>query len=216
MTRSGYYFLLGLLVLVAVGGAVAAAPTKLELGLVETVSCEEWWSRPITSDPVRIEGCKLAISQSDNVYRPGSALVPVRPAGWEPDDPPEVFWLTTDSQILALVHRLESARMEAGGWGDQWRVDYAYRRVLERYSAELSAPRAIVGTPRIDGVDGTWEVRGREVRIVDGTPKAPQVRAMGIVLLALALLGIAVLVPLQRRWERRRAQLTGNAQPLRF
>lgn len=219
MTRSGYYFLLALLLIVAVGGAVAAAPSKLELGLVETVSCEEWWYRPVSSDPVRIEGCTLEIEQADlDFFRDGrvkSASVPVRPPGWEPSaegpDDPQVLWRTTDPEILALVHRLHVARAQEEYEGSTHR-NRAYQRALERYAGDLSAPRGIV---RIDEVDVDYEWGGRPVRIVDGTANTG-LRAMGIVLLMLAVLGIAVLVLLQRRWERRRAQLTGNAQPLRF
>lgn len=227
MTPLGYRLLLCLLGVFLVSGAIAAAPSALELGLVPTVSCEAWWRHPESSGAVRLEGC--VVDAVEHTYLSGDddhvdvALVHVRPPGWSPavwvddgddpqDGPAEVVWLTDDPALLALIDR-----------GSRAPDDDAFERFLERYEPELLGARPIVGSISAD-------TSGRELRelldlqgervsrpwVIDGTSRSKGLRATGLVLFTLALLGIAVLVSLQRRWVRRRLALSGKAAPTRF
>lgn len=223
MTRNGYRLLLGLLALLLVGGGIAAAPTRVELGLVPSMSCEEWWPQRDSTGPVRVEGCVVDAAVYSYTARLDDrglqdALVQVRPAGWQATEQTvteraEVVWLTTDPEILSLVDR-----------GRRAPDDDAHDRFVQRYDAELLRARPIVGTVSTDRFELDWseliDLQGENVTerpvIIDGRPRSPESRAVGVVLITLALLGIALLVPLQRRWDRRRATLTGRAGPLRF
>ena len=224
MTVTGYRLLLALLTLVLVGGFVLAAPKPSELGLTPALSCEEWFRSPAPSGLVRLEGCVVDLDgHAYNERLDGSgvevALVKVRPPGWSPGlspsedaEPAGVLWRTDDPSVLALVDRGRRASDER-----------AYERFIERYDTEVLRVRPIVGSISSESSedelrelledDGAITARPW---MIDGTSRSPTSRATGLVLFTLALLGIALVVWLQRRWDRRRLALTGKAAPMRF
>lgn len=223
MTRVGYRLLLALLVSFALGGVLAAAPVPTELGLVPSMSCEEWFADPRASGVVRLEGCTVDLfttSFHERLDGQGleSAVVQVRPAGWTWDDavetgPAQLLWHTTDPEVLSLVDRGRRSS------------DEAYVRFAERYASRLLRVRPVVGSIVPAWSDPSWAehvvLHGATVAelpwVAEEQTRSPTVRAAGLLALALALLGLAMLVGFQRRWDRRRAALLGQGtEPKRF
>jgi hypothetical protein len=220
VTVTGYRLLLALLALVLFTGVILAAPRPAELGVTPTLSCEQWFRSPAPSGPVRLEGCVVDLdghAYDERLDGRGVevALVKVRPPGWSPSEeaePAGVLWRTDDPSVLAVVDRGRRASDES-----------AYNRFVERYDAEVLRVRPIVGAISTESsqdelremLEAEGEIAPRPW-IIDGTSRSPVSRASGLVLFTFALLSIALIVWLQRRWDRRRLALTGKAAPMRF
>lgn len=221
MTRGGYRLLLAFFGLVLGASALFVASGSAELGTVPTLACEDWWRDPQPTETVRLEGCVVDLDGHAYDLRPDGrgvevALVKVRPPGWTPDDedePAGLLWVTDDPDVLTLIDRARRAPDQD-----------AYIRMIERYDAEVLRVRPIVGwiarsPPARSDLHGFLIANGTATPsawMIDSTPRRPMLRAAGLVLFPLGLFGLALLVWLQRRWDRRRLALTGKRAPVRF
>jgi hypothetical protein len=236
MNRFAYYALVVIFGLSAVGGAVLLAPSPAELGFYEhEMTCAEWFARePVVTGSVRLTDCVLDASAGMNVRRSRSgtgvvaAGVRVRPPGVRGESERVLVLVTTDPDLRRLADTHE--RHAASGSG-LFLDEGSPARFRERHRAELARLRGVEGVLEYQGWPGPMDDydlvaelghRGDSPADTGSHVLAPAQasagsRAAGTTLLLLGLLGIGLLVRAQRRWTRRRAELTGNTtRPLKF
>ncbi len=215
MTKLSFRVLCAILAASALGGGYLVAPTPAEVGHDE-VACDDWFADP-QPGPVTLQGCVVELSDVRARSGAGSrdeVIFAIRPAGWVPPEStehvsPHLFMISDAQEYRSLASHLATLR------GDQPEL----ARFVERHRAELVRTADLTGTIEMhtpDSADFDDELAD-EVPVIRDTSEDPQLgRALGIVLSLFGLLGLLILVPLQRKWTRRREHLTGKGRPLAF
>lgn len=225
MSKTSFIALCVLLSLSALGGLAIVMPRPTDLGVLPERSCAEWLAHPEASGPVRLTDCQ--VDARAPVYREdyhegliAETVVIVRPADWEPsffveDEPSALLvWHTDDPELRALTHRVRAV-------GDD---DAAYARLLRRRAEEMTRARVVEGSA-IEWATASSardlvpldERIPRDVFVLEDVGHASNFRGFGLVMLLFGVLGLGVVVTMQRRWRRAAAALRGGSTaPVRF
>lgn len=223
MSKSGFMLLASLLGLSALGGLAVVVPGPADVGLLPERTCAEWLAHPEDTGPVRLIDCRVDARAPS--YREGyggglieESLVIVRPTGWEPapfdaEASPVLVWHTDDAAVLELTHRVRAVP-----------DDHAYERLLARREGEMTATRVVQGSAiEHDPYGPASELIAldpsipRDVYVLEDVGHPANFRGLGVVMLLFGLLGLGILVTLQRRWRRTSAALRGGSTtPTRF
>lgn len=195
MTRGGFILALVFFGACVVVGAVGAAPTPSQLGWLTERTCAEWMAEP-EEGAFRLTDCEVSLVDIDA----GDSRAIVQPAGTharEEEPPARLTWDPDEGRLEELAERLHR---EAYTWEVR-------RRTAERFEDELVQRRELSG--RIESVGSGWKIG----------PDEPHAffRAFALVVLGFGLLGLLLLVPAQRRWDRRARELGAQGtRPVRF
>ena len=186
MTRVGVWSLFVLFGALTLGGALLALPTPGELGVRETLSCEELLLHPREVSSVRLTGCEVDLGDY------GVSVGEHPRVSFQPEVLPP--------HAAALRHRLErSANAEAR---DRYRA---------RHAAELHATIDVEGELSfVFGEDAS------DAMIVRPARRKPALRAFGVALVLLGLPLLILAAFTDRRWRNRSDALAGGGRPKRF
>lgn len=206
MTPVGFRILVALLLAFVLGGGYLCAPAPTDLGM-GAMSCDELLAHPRPGF-YRLGSC--TVDARDARLRGGDAIVALRSSRWRLADqgPPPLVMLSSEPRHLGVTVR---ADRDSGS-----EYPGAYRRFIERHLAALVYEAEVVGRVRASDPGELGDELPDGTLVLDATERFFLGRALGIVLLFFGLLGLLLLVPLQRRWTCSRARLTGTAGPLTF